>query len=268
VIFAVSGYPYAQLHRENRFHCHGHGTCAVSRAFPVSRNAAGEDQADRRGGVVYGLPLVMNYAVFYEYFGDKSGSEFKAEPNHLYNSADTPYSFVAMDLRAEPLVVCNPTIEKSRYFSLQLVDMYTFNFGYMGSRTTGDDAACAMITERNWKGDKPEGIAQSFQSETDFSFAIIRTQLFNSADIDNVKKVQAGYRGMTLSQFQNKPAPAPAPEIAWPTSGGKRRRRRKERVCRPLARRMPGDAAGPRQRASAWVRPMISDGTSKDQTEG
>jgi hypothetical protein len=46
--------------------------------------------------IVYGLPLVMNYAVFYGYFGDKSGPEFKAEPNHLCNIADTPYSFVAM----------------------------------------------------------------------------------------------------------------------------------------------------------------------------
>jgi hypothetical protein len=86
----------------------------------------------------------------------------------------------------------------------------------MGSRTTGNDAACAVIAGPNWKGETPEGIAKVFQSETDFSFAIIRTQLFNAADIDNVKTIQAGYRGVTLSQFQNKPAPAPAPEIAWP----------------------------------------------------
>ena len=86
----------------------------------------------------------------------------------------------------------------------------------MGSRTTGNDAACEMITGPNWRGEKSEGIAKVFQSETDFSFAIIRTQLFNPADIDNVKAIQAGYRGMTLSQFQNKPAPAPAPGIAWP----------------------------------------------------
>jgi hypothetical protein len=81
-----------------------------------------------------------------------------------------------MDLRAEPFVFCNPAIEKSRYFSLQFVDMYTFNFGYMGSRTTGNDAACAVIAGPNWKGETPEGIAKVFQSETDFSFAIIRTQ--------------------------------------------------------------------------------------------
>src|SRR5262249_34319088 len=40
--------------------------------------------------------------------------------------------------------------------------------------------------------------------------------LFNPADLDNVKKIQAGYRALPLSKFQNKPAPPPAPAIAWP----------------------------------------------------
>ncbi|MDP3937601.1 MAG: DUF1254 domain-containing protein [Deltaproteobacteria bacterium] len=180
---------------------------------------------------VYGFPMVMNYAVFYEYFVDKAGAEYKAPPNQLYNTArvytpkdtavvtpnsDTPYSFVAMDLRAEPFVFCNPEIEKSRYFSVQLVDMYTYNYGYIGSRATGNVAGCHMVAGPSWKGEKPAGIGQVFRSETDFSLAIIRTQLFNPADIDNVKKIQAGYRALTLSKFQDKPSPAAAPEVAWP----------------------------------------------------
>src|SRR5499426_1684241 len=194
--------------------------------------AKGETEKIAEEAFIYGFPLVMNYTVFYEYFVDKSGREYKAPPNQLYNTArvytpqdtaivtpnsDTPYSFVAMDLRAEPFVVCNPEIEKSRCFSVQLVDMYTFNFGYMGSRTTGNGAACHMIAGPRWKGEKPDGIGKMFRSETDFSFAIIRTQLFNPADIDNVKKIQAGYRGVTLSKFENKPAPPAAPAITWPT---------------------------------------------------
>jgi hypothetical protein len=79
---------------------------------------------------IYGFPMVMNYGVFYSYFIDKSSPGYKAPLNQLYNSAnvytpadttivtpnsDTPYSFVGMDLRAEPYVFCNPKIEKSRY---------------------------------------------------------------------------------------------------------------------------------------------------------
>jgi hypothetical protein len=86
--------------------------------------------------------MVMNYAVYYESFIDRASSQYKAPFNQLYNTArvytpadtavvtpnsDTPYSFIGMDLRAEPVVICNPDIEKSRYFSLQLIDMYTFN---------------------------------------------------------------------------------------------------------------------------------------------
>lgn len=180
---------------------------------------------------IYGFPLVMNYGVFYEYFVDKSSSEYKCPFGQLYNTArvytpkdtavvtpnsDTPYSFVCPDLRAEPYVLCVPPIEKERYFSVQLVDMYTFNYGYIGSRATGNGGGCYMIAGPNWKGEKPQGIDKVFRCETDFSTLIIRTQLFSSADLDNVKKIQAGYKGQPLSAFLKTPAPAPPPEIKWP----------------------------------------------------
>jgi len=192
---------------------------------------SGETRRIAEQAFIYGFPMVMNYAVFYEYFVDKSSPQYKTSTNQVYNMArvytpkdtavvtpnsDTPYSFVAMDLRAQPFVVCNPRIEKARYFSVQLVDLYTFNYGYLGSRTTGNDAGCYMIAGPGWKGEKPAGIAKVFQSETEFSLAIIRTQLFSPGDLENVKKIQAGYRGETLSQFQNKAAPPAAPEIQWP----------------------------------------------------
>src|SRR5262245_45682761 len=193
--------------------------------------AAGETQEIAQEAFVYGLPMVMNYAVLYAYFVDTASPEYKAPLNQLYNTArvytpkdtavvtpnsDTPYSFVGMDLRAEPYVLCNPEIEKGRYFSVQLVDLYTFNYGYAGSRTTGNGAACHLIAGPAWKGRKPAGVQQVFRSETDFSLAIIRTQLFEPADLENVKKIQAGYRGLTLSQFLKQPAPPAAPAVQWP----------------------------------------------------
>src|SRR5579863_5461764 len=69
---------------------------------------------------IYGFPMVMSYGVCYDYFIDKTASAYKAPFNQIYNTArvytpedttivtpnsDTPYSFVAMDLRAEPFVV-------------------------------------------------------------------------------------------------------------------------------------------------------------------
>src|SRR5262245_35296390 len=191
----------------------------------------GETQAIAEEAFIYGFPMVMNYAVFYEYFIDASSPQYKTPLNQLYNTgrvytpkdtavvtpnSDTPYSFVAMDLRAEPFVLCNPEIEKGRYFAVQLVDMYTFNYGYIGSRTTGNGAGCYMVAGLAWTGETPEGIAKVFRCETDFSLAIFRTQLFTAADLDNVKKIQSGYRAQPLSKFKNKPAPRAAPPIAWP----------------------------------------------------
>jgi hypothetical protein len=131
-------------------------------------------------------------------------------------NSDTPYSFAGLDLRAEPFVFCHPAIAKERYFSVQMVDMYTANFGYAGSRTTGNAAACFAIAGPGWKGATPPGVAKVFRSETEFATMIVRTQLFDAADIENVKKVQAGYRGVPLSKFLGKPAPPAAPVVAWP----------------------------------------------------
>jgi hypothetical protein len=103
--------------------------------------------------------------------------------------ADTPYSMAGLDLRAEPIVITLPSIEQDRCFSVQLVDLYTFNFDYMGSRTTGNDAGTFLIAGPTWKGTEPVGIKKLFRSETELSFAIFRTQLFNPDDIDNVENI-------------------------------------------------------------------------------
>ena len=57
-----------------------------------------------------------------------------------------------MDLRAEPLVVSVPAVEESRYYSVQLVDCNTFNYGYIGSRATGNDAGDYMVVGPGWSG--------------------------------------------------------------------------------------------------------------------
>jgi len=51
------------------------------------------------------------------------------------------------------------------------------------------------------------------RSETEFVLAVYRTQLFNPGDLDNVKKVQAGYKAQTLSAFLGTAAPKAAPVI-------------------------------------------------------
>jgi hypothetical protein len=181
-----------------------------------------------KAAYIYGFPMVDGYRIQYAYFVDPNNPEFKASWNQIRNiprvftaddkvvqipNADTPYSTLGLDLRAEPMVITVPPIEKSRYFSIQLIDLYTFNFGYIGSRTTGNDGGNFLVTGPGWKGPEPPAIKKVFRCATELALAGFRTQLFNPGDLDNVKKVQAGYKARTLSQFLGKPAPRAAPTI-------------------------------------------------------
>ena len=179
-------------------------------------------------GFIYGLPIVMNYAVMNEYVIDKSGPQYKAPFNQITNehrvftyqdtaivtpNSDTPYSLAWLDLRAEPMVLSVPAVEKKRYYSVMLVDGNTYNFGYIGSRATGSEPGDYLVAGPDWKGDIPTGIKKVFASTTPFAMAVYRTQLFNPADMPNVQKVQSGYKAQPLSAYLKQPAPPAPPKI-------------------------------------------------------
>jgi hypothetical protein len=190
-----------------------------------------ESKAIAEEGYVYGLPLVMNYAVQYEFFVDRDSGQFKAPFGQMHNehrvftyqdtavvtpNSDTPYSAAGLDLRAEPMVVTVPAVDPKRYYSVQLIDWNTFNFGYIGSRATGHEAGSYLVAGPDWKGETPPGIREVFRSSTQLAMALFRTQLFDAADMANVEKVQAGYRVQPLSAFLGQSAPPPAPAIDFP----------------------------------------------------
>ncbi len=113
-----------------------------------------EARAIAEEAYIYGFPAVDNYRISYAYFVDTSNPEFKAPFNTIKNvprvytpadttvrtpNSDTPYSMLGLDLRTEPVVITVSAIEKNRYFSVQLIDAYTHNFDYIGSRATGNN---------------------------------------------------------------------------------------------------------------------------------
>ena len=177
--------------------------CARAVELRPRRTGADADgeraRAIAKEATIYGFPMVDNYRILYSYFVDKGGPEFKAPWNTIFNNArvytpadkavqtpnsDTPYSYVGAGLRAEPLVFTVPEVETGRYYSLQFIDLYTFNFAYVGSRATGNGAGNYLLAGPAWKRDTPEGIRAVIRSETEFGFVLYRTQLFSAADID------------------------------------------------------------------------------------
>ena len=107
-----------------------------------------------------------------------------------------------------------PAVEGKRFYGAQFIDAYTHNFAYVGTRATGNEAGNYLLAGPGWKGTKPAGIREVIRSETQFAFVFYRTQLSGPSDIDNVRKVQAGYKVQTLSAWLGRPAPAKAPAVA------------------------------------------------------
>ena len=190
-----------------------------------------EAEAIAKEAFIYGYPMVENYKTMYQYAVDKDNTNYKAPFNQIDNMArvatpkdttvitpnsDTPYSLFWADLRGEPLVLGVPEIEKNRYYALQFIDLYTYNFAYVGTAATGNGEGKFLLAGPNWKGEKPEGVKEVIRSDTDFAFVLYRTQLFDPADIENVKKIQSEYTLEPLSKFLGKEPPSRSSQGGFP----------------------------------------------------
>ncbi len=129
---------------------------------------------------------------------------------------DTPYSWAWLDLRAEPVVISVPAVPSDRYYVLQFIDLFTYNCAYIGSRATGNDAGDFLMTGPQWEGRIPERFRKVFKSETQIVGILGRTQLKGPDDMENVKRVQSGFRLTTLSAFEKRPVPPAALELRFP----------------------------------------------------
>jgi hypothetical protein len=171
---------------------------------------------------VYGFPMVVAYKTLYNYAIDDASPEYKSELNQIWCDArvftpadraivtpnsDTPYCMNWMDLRAEPLVLTVPEMESGRFYHVQFIDLYTHNYAYVGTLSTGDEAGSYLIAGPDWSGQQPEGINGVLRSETEFVFQITRTQLFNPDDLTRVKEIQQGYKLQSLSEYSGTATP-------------------------------------------------------------
>jgi len=206
---------------------------AAQPAAPAAADATriSELRATAKDAYIWGYPIVEGYKSMYQQAVDAKGANFHAGFNQIGNVAqvatpkdtsiitpnsDTPYSFLWMDLRAEPLVISVPAIDAKRYFSVQLIDLYTYNFAYINRAATDGKASVFMVAGPDWKGETPKGVREVFRAETQLAYGLFRTQLFSPSDLDNVKRLQAQYKVQPLSAFLGTPAPPPAPPITFP----------------------------------------------------
>jgi hypothetical protein len=96
-----------------------------------------------------------------------------------------------------------------------MIDMYTHNFAYVGTRATGTGAGSYLIAGPGWAGAVPPGISAVLQSEGNFVYALGRTAVAGPDDVENVLAIQAQYQLQPLSAFLGQPPP-PDAAIAFP----------------------------------------------------
>lgn len=170
---------------------------------------------------IYGYPIFYNYKTIYAsglskedraYAGFNKFKSFamSATPKDtlvITINNDTPYSMAAIDVSNEPVILDVPKIENDRYYVMQFVDLYTFNYEYIGTRATGNNPGKYLIAGPDWKGETPKGINKVLHSETNLIFLVGRTQLHDPTDLPNLKRIQAQYKLIPLHEYTKQPAP-------------------------------------------------------------
>jgi hypothetical protein len=208
--------------------------CAFAASFGGARLALGAAPADARAiaadAFIYAFPMLMNYKTLFQQAVDPAFPGYVGGFNRYRHYArgftpadrdivtpnnDTPYSWAWFDLRAEPVVLSVPA-SPERYYVVQLMDLYTHNFAYVGSRATGPDAGDYLLAGPGWRGEPPPGIQTVLRPETSFALTLTRTAWTGPEELEAVRAMQRRYLITPLSEHTATKPPVPAPELSFP----------------------------------------------------
>jgi len=201
------------------------GAAAADEVSPDEASAIAEE------AYIYAFPMMENYRTMYVQTIDRTAPGYTGPFNELVHKTellgpefkeivrpnnDTMYSFAWLDLRAQPIVITVPAI-KDRYYSIQLVDMFTHNFGYIGTRATGTEAGSYVIAGPQWEGTKPGDAKEVFRSESNFVYCIIRTAVDGPKDVAAVVDLQKKYHATPMNVFLGRSRVPVAAGITFPS---------------------------------------------------
>lgn len=112
---------------------------------------------------------------------------------------DTLYSGGWLDLRAEPMVLTFPDYGE-RFYTMQLIDAYTNNFGYVSQLRDGHKAQTLAFVPPGWSGKLPSGVRR-IDAPTPRVMIALRSGVDGEADIPNVVKLQKQIKLVPLSKY-------------------------------------------------------------------
>lgn len=180
-----------------------------------------------RDAYTFGYAMVENYRTLYEQAVDAADPRFTGGFNRFRHYSepftpentdivtpnnDTPYSWGWFDLRAEPVVIDVPAID--RFYILPFHDLYTVYTGYVSAATTGTGPGRYLLAGPSWTGGTPSGFDGLITASTDFVGCLGRTS-FTDGDVDALQMIQDSYSVTPWHEHSGDPAPSLDP-VEWP----------------------------------------------------
>ena len=111
---------------------------------------------------------------------------------------DTLYSAAWLDLRNGPVMLTVPRVEKdSRYYCVLLNDGFTYNMRVISPVAGNDGWDTANYVITTLRDSNPPNLPphkEKLIADSDFVYVLVRTQVINQDDLENVKTIQAGYK--------------------------------------------------------------------------
>lgn len=101
---------------------------------------------------------------------------------------DTLYSLSSLDLRGGPLLLDVPETG-SRYYVLQMIDAWTDNFAYVGTRSHGGDGGRFLLAAPGYRGEEPRDTTL-IESPTGIALLLGRIQVDGEDDLAAVRELQ------------------------------------------------------------------------------
>lgn len=183
------------------------GIAALARTSSAWATPVGSREALARDAYVWGYPLVMfgRYLDAYKQQGNplnqfliQSALSTPSTPGGGPN-VDTIYGYTWIDIRAGPQILYVPDVH-DRYYSIQLIDMYSDSFAYVGRRATGTKAGAFAILGPRWNGSLPKGVTP-IRSPTNDVIAFTRTFVMDDADLQAARDAHSQFAFGDLSDF-------------------------------------------------------------------
>lgn len=169
---------------------------------------------DIKDTYIYGYPIVGMYELLHNQvinsktrvtgFNEFAHTATVASPKTSFIPApnnDTTYSRAWLDLRKEPVIIEVPDTN-NRYYSIQLLNLFSETITNVGKRTTGTKAKRFAIIGPNWNGELKEDL-YIIKSDTPFVLAFLRILINDESDISEVKKLQNKIKISTISQAES-----------------------------------------------------------------